>query len=197
MKNLKLIFNILQLILFISGSKLYASEHDPKPPKTMAVVLEGANSFFWPFAGGGYGAGLRFELAFSRFVSLIIPLEYRFLAMSGFDESNKFQIGTAGLGARFYFSQFFCPEEIMRGFFLEAKAQAGYAHQKSGMPKNYNNKGTTFALGAALGYNYVFDSGLVLSTSLGMTARSYLRPIIAPTLIHPIPELILGIGWAF
>ena len=197
MKNYKYVSWFSFLFFVALSNILSAKEFETKTPKNMAVTLEAANSIFVPIAGGGYGAGLRFEYALSRFISFIVPLEYRFLAMSGFDESNKFRIATIGFGAKLYFSQLFWYQEIMRGFFLEAKAQAGYAHQQAGMPQSLNNKSATFAFGAALGYNHAFDFGLALNASLGMTARAYLSPITSRASLHPVPELALGLGWAF
>lgn len=170
----------------------YSHEPGPNSLKTMALLAEGAYSFL------GHGGGLRFEYAFSPYISLIIPLEYRSVSMSMFDESSKYKIGTAGVGAKFYFSQLFWTQSMLRGFFLDAKFGAGYAHQSGGHPTVLDNNGATFVLSAGLGYNHAFDFGLMLSASVNMSGRSHLEPIKAPLFVlDPLPELALGLGWAW
>ena len=177
------------LVLLLAGYSY--GEIEPRVRHT-AIYVSGAYSLL------GSGAELRVEHAFSRYVSIIVPLEYRFEAMSMFAESSKFNIGTAGVGTKFYFSQLFWSQQSLRGFFIEGKLGAGYAHQSGGHPLILNNKGITFVLGAALGYSHAFDCGLFLTTSLGINARSYLKPIVAPPMrLDPLPELSFGLGYSF
>jgi len=178
----------------------HSAEHKLDDEKKLALVADGGGSF--PMMGGGsYGAGLRLEYATSRFISVILPLDYRFIAYGGFSDSPQFDAFTAGIGGRFYFSQLFWAQKTLKGFFAEGSLGVGYAVEQPGdymgvsQPKN---QGATFSLSAALGYSYAFDFGLVIGGMVKISGRGFSPPIKQSGIIaHPNPELLAQIGWAF
>lgn len=192
-----LIFLFLASLL---ANLAHAVEYKSDEEKKLALVVEGGGSL--PLMGGGsYGAGLRMEYAMSRFISVILPLDYRFMAYGGFSDTPKFDAFTAGIGGKFYFSQFFWAQKTLQGFFAEGSLGVGYAFEQ---PGDYNgvsqpkNQGATFSLSGAVGYSYAFDCGLVIGAMAKISGRGFSRPIKQSGMIaHPNPELLAQIGWAF
>jgi hypothetical protein len=173
----------------------------PEHGRNMAISIQGGSSLP-SFAGLSYSAGLRFEYAFSRFISLIIPVEYRYFSLSGFAESSKFQNLTGGLGARFYSSQFFMHKDRnLSGLYIESHISGGYAKEYPGELNGVaqpSNKGATLAISGALGYSYAFDVGLILGANINMSAHGYALPIKQKGMVgHAYPEFSAQIGWSF
>ncbi len=201
-------------MLFLSANKAMATEQ-LHANRTMALIFDGGMSIPFPYFGGSHGADLRYEYAASRYISLIFPVSYRFGIMNYVAETNEFNLVTAGLGAKFYFSQIFWPQQNMAGFFAEVHAGLGYAREKAKKPSEITtdsahpegkitagktdfNGGATFGLSLQLGYSHVFDFGLILGTSLGMSVRGFTPPIEQLWLVmHPLPEILAQVGWAF
>ncbi len=196
-KKTHLIFLFLVSLL---ANLAHAVEHKSDGEKKLALVAEGGGSF--PMMGGGsYGTGLRLEYAISRFISVILPIDYRFIAYGGFSDTPKFDAFTAGMGGRFYFSQLFWAQKTLQGFFAEGSLGVGYAFEQPGDDKGVSqpkNQGATFSLSGALGYSYAFDFGLVIGGMVKISGRGFSRPIKQSGIIaHPNPELLAQIGWAF
>lgn len=196
-------FNAYAMVILVSGFFLsvqaHARESDTENLRNMAVVAKGGGSF--PTMGGGsFGGGLQFEYSIFPLLSLIIPLDYRFLSMGGFSESTNFYAATGGIGGRFYFSELFWKQKTFRGFFLDAQVGFGYAKEDPGQwpVKQPSNRGATFALAGALGYTHAFDFGLIIGGGLNIFGRAFFSPIKQRGLIaHPNPEILAHAGWAF
>ncbi len=166
----------------------------------MAVVAQGGGSL--PTMGGGsFGAGLRFEYSVTKCLSVIVPLDYRLLAMGSFAENSKFDATTLGIGAKFYFSQIFWKQPVFRGFFVEAQVGLGVAKEYPGDIQGVSqpsNLGATVAIGGGLGYTHAFDFGLIIGGGVNIFGRGFTAAVKQKGVIaHPNPEILAQIGWAF
>lgn len=189
----KLCASVLFLMLLILSTRA-SSEN------AMAVIAQGGGSF--PTMGGGsWGASVRFEYKLSTLVSLIFPVEYRFLSMGGFAESPRFHAATVGWGGRFYFSQLFWQQNQLSGFFAEVHTGIGYGYEERGEIMGNpgpTNHGVSFSFSGMMGYAYTFANGLVVGGGVNYTGRGFVPPIMARGIvIHPNPELLVHVGWAF
>jgi hypothetical protein len=198
MKIKKWIFLLLSVSLITI--KAHANQTDVDQSKNMAIAAQLGGSFP-TFAGGSFGADIRFEYAVLPFLSIIVPVQVRYLAIGAFAGSNAFRSATAGWGGRFYFSRFFWPQKKLQGFFTEAHMGIGfgieYPGDKRGV-KQASITGTSFSLSGALGYNHLFDCGFILGGSINITAQGFTWPIEqAGLIVHPVPEILAHIGWAF
>jgi hypothetical protein len=196
-KNIKFLALVFAaFFIYCGATSVYASETEPS--KTTAIIVEGATSMYVPFAGGDFGGGVRFEYLLNPALSLFLPFDYRWLAMSSFAESSKFTIITTGIGGKWYFSHHFWNQNEFSGFYIQGQIGIGYAHQKSDMPFNHDNKGWTFSLSPAFGYSHAFSNGIIIGGSISNHARGYTPPISQPLIMmHPLPELSITLGYGF
>lgn len=188
----------LLFLSFLSVSA-FATEDEPTP-RRMSLTLE-LGSSAPTFRGVSAGGGARFEYAFFPTLSLIVPVEYRYLALGAFAENRKFEAVTGGIGARFYFSQLFWRQKMLSGFYVESHIGGGWGKEYPGEIEGVvqpTNRGSTLAISGALGYNHAFDFGLILGLGLNMSVRGYSAPIKQKSMMaHVMPELIAHAGWSF
>ena len=121
--------------------------------------------------------------------------------MGGFSENPVFQVLSLGAGARFYVSQLFWQQKTLRGFFVEAHVGGGYAVERPGEERGIAqpiNRGATFNVAGSVGYTHAFDCGVIIGGGINYFGRVFFAPIKQRGfVIHPNPEILAHIGWAF
>lgn len=168
-----------------------AAEAAPPPAKRESVTI--ATSVVTPFFGTYYLEG---KVRASHALALVFNASYLVLENHGW----KTKSGTIGVGVDYFFQS-----DALRRFYLEGIAEAWFASQRHEPSGEVAALGLGYAGVALVGYEFVWEFGLVLDLGAGAVAFRLPSarvevdgaPVTSEALWRVYPAVKANVGWAF